>query len=213
MIKISPSLLSADFMNLEIDIKNVQKAGADLLHLDVMDGHFVPNLTFGVPIIKQIERISEIPLDVHLMVTNPGDYFDALADCGVKYISFHQETVFHAHRLIYSLKEKGIKAGIALNPATPVDTLIPVLPDLDFVLLMSVNPGFGGQSFLPLVLSKIRNLRKLSEETNPELEIEIDGGVNAENAVELRNAGADILVAGSFIFGSNNFKERIESLK
>ena len=213
MIKTAPSLLSADFMNLEKEIKDVQKAGADILHLDVMDGHFVPNLSFGLPIIKQINKISDIPLDVHLMVTNPGDYFDALAKCGVKYVSFHEETVFHAHRLIHSLKEKGIKSGIALNPATPVDTIIPVLPDLDFVLLMSVNPGFGGQSFLPLVFPKIRKLKQLCANLNTELEIEIDGGVTNKNAHELVEAGADILVAGSYVFKSDNYKKRIESLR
>jgi len=213
MIKIAPSLLSADFVRLEEEINNIQKAGADILHLDVMDGHFVPNLTFGLPVIKQIKDITKIPIDVHLMVTNPDKYLDTLGKWNIDYVSFHQEAETHIHRQLKVLQKYGVKAGIALNPATPVETIFPVVADLDFVLIMSVNPGFGGQSFLPLVYDKIEKLRKFSAEINPELEIEVDGGVNKSNAPKLISKGTDILVAGSFVFGSDNYKKQIQSLK
>ncbi len=212
MIKIAPSLLSADFTNLNQEIHKVQEAGADILHLDVMDGHFVPNLTFGLPIIKQIKQISEIPLDVHLMVTNPEIYLEKLIEWKIEYVSIHQETVFHLHRQISFLRSKNIKAGIALNPATPVEMIFPMIPELDFVLLMSVNPGFGGQKFLPLVYDKIRKLREFSDQKNPDLEIEVDGGVNDKNAKKLIESGTDVLVSGSYIFGSNDYKEQINRL-
>jgi len=212
-IKIAPSLLAADFTNIEKEIKAITEAGADLLHLDVMDGHFVPNLTFGLPIIKQIKQISDIPLDVHLMVTNPENYLDTLADLGVEYVSFHQETVFHIHRQLTVLRDKGVKAGIALNPATPVETIFPVLEYVDFILLMSVNPGFGGQKFLPLVLDKIKTIKTEIKRRNLSLEIQVDGGVNAATIDSLREAGADILVAGSYVFGGDDYRQRIESLK
>lgn len=212
-IQIAPSLLSADFMNLQKDIAAVEAAGADILHLDVMDGHFVPNLTFGMPLIAQIRKATSLPLDVHLMVTNPEDYLPALADLGVEYVSFHQETVFHIHRQIYVLKERGVKAGIALNPATPVSSIEPVISDLDFVLLMSVNPGFGGQKFLPIVYEKIAALKEAALMLNPELLIEVDGGVNNQNAGDLAAVGADILVAGSYVFGSDDYHAAITSLK
>ncbi|MDO9578028.1 MAG: ribulose-phosphate 3-epimerase [Candidatus Cloacimonadales bacterium] len=213
MVKIAPSLLSADFTNLEKEIIAVTEAGADMLHLDVMDGHFVPNLTFGLPIIKQICEISTLPLDVHLMVTNPAQYFVDLAKMGIRYISFHQETEFHIHRQLQTLKDLGVKAGVALNPATPVASIFPVLTDIDFVLLMSVNPGFGGQKFLPLVFDKIVNLRKQLEKIGHKIELEVDGGVNEENALTLISRGVNILVAGSYIFGSDNYKDRIENLR
>ena len=213
MIKIAPSVLSEDFLNLEKEINAVQQAGADILHLDVMDGHFVPNLTYGMPIIEQIKEIAEIPLDVHLMVSNPASYLELLAKWKIDYVSFHQEAEQHLHRQIHVLKDQGVKAGIALNPATPVESIIPVLPDLDFVLLMSVNPGFGGQSFLPLVYSKIEKLKDLANKMNPDLEIEVDGGVNNENSHVLQKCGADILVAGSYIFKSDDYSQKIESLR
>ena len=213
MVKIAPSLLSADFVRLEEEINNIQKAGADLLHLDIMDGHFVPNLTFGLPIIKQIKDIAKIPIDVHLMVTNPDFYLETLGKWNIDYVSFHQEAENHIHRQIKVLQKNGVKAGIALNPATPVDTLLSILPELDFVLIMSVNPGFGGQSFIPLVYEKIEKLRKLADKVNPELEIEVDGGVNNVNAPKLIDKGTNILVAGSYIFGSTDYKKQIQSLK
>ncbi len=213
MVKIAPSLLSADFKNLEHEISRVQDAGADILHLDIMDGHFVPNLTFGVPIIKQIKSMAKIPVDVHLMVTNPEKYLKILGDWSIEYVSFHQETVFHLHRQVHVLKEKNVKAGIALNPATPVETIYDLIPDLDFVLIMSVNPGFGGQEFLTLVYEKIRKLRKIADEKNPALLIEVDGGINNIIAPELVKAGTDILVAGSYIFGQNDYQKQIQSLR
>ncbi|MCK4653285.1 MAG: ribulose-phosphate 3-epimerase [Candidatus Cloacimonetes bacterium] len=213
MVKIAPSLLSADFTNLEKEIKKVQDAGADILHLDIMDGHFVPNLTFGPLIIKQIKAISKIPVDVHLMVTNPEKYLETLGDWGIEYVSFHQETVFHLHRQVSVLKAKNVKTGIALNPATPVETIFSILSDVDFVLIMSVNPGFGGQKFLPLVYDKIKKLRKFADEKNPNLEIEVDGGVDDKNAPKLVKAGVHILVAGSYIFGKEDYKKQIQSLR
>lgn len=213
MIKIAPSLLSANFVRLEEEINNIQKAGADILHLDVMDGHFVPNLTFGLPIIKQIKDIAQIPVDVHLMVTNPDVYLETLGKWKIDYVSFHQEAEVHIHRQLKVLQKYGVKAGIALNPATPIETIFPVIAELDFVLIMSVNPGFGGQSFIPLVYDKIEKLRKLADQVNPDLEIEVDGGVNNINAPELINKGTDILVAGSFVFGSDDYKKQIEILK
>ncbi len=213
MKRIAPSVLSADFLNLEKELRAIDTAGADLIHLDVMDGHFVPNLTFGFPIVERISQITQLPLDMHLMVTNPQDYIQLAAKTGIKYLSFHQETAFHIHRIISQIKEAGIKAGVALNPATPVQTLLPVLPDLDFILLMSVNPGFGGQSFLPLVIDKIKELDLLRKNKNLDFEIEIDGGVTNNNAQSLWHAGADILVAGSYIFKSLNYADSIRSLK
>ena len=213
MLKIAPSILSADFLNLESDLQKVVKSGADILHLDVMDGHFVPNLTFGYPIISQIRKHFQIPLDAHLMITNPESYIDILAEIGVDYISIHQETVLHLHRYIQQIKGYGIKAGIALNPATPVESLFPIIKDLDFVLIMSVNPGFGGQKFLELALDKIKVLRQKASDLSTDLMIEIDGGVNHQNAPLLQKAGADILVAGSYIFKSSNYAESINSLR
>jgi len=209
MVKIAPSLLSADFTKLAEEVRKLENADADIIHLDVMDGHFVPNLTFGPPVIKQIRKLTSLPMDVHLMVNNPQDYLPLLAKMGIEYVSFHQEVVPHLHRQLYVLKEAGVKAGIALNPATPIETILPVLEDLDFILLMSVDPGFGGQSFLPLVFPKIVKLRKLS----PDLEIEVDGGVNNENAPKLVAAGCNILVAGSYILGNLDYKIQIESLR
>ncbi|RLC52657.1 MAG: ribulose-phosphate 3-epimerase [Candidatus Cloacimonadota bacterium] len=213
MVKIAPSILSADFLNLQKEIEAVQKAGADILHLDVMDGHFVPNLTFGMPIIKQIKEMAAVPLDVHLMVSNPAEYLELLGKWKIDYVSFHQEAENHLHRQIHVLKENSVKAGIALNPATPIETILPILPDLDFVLLMSVNPGFGGQGFLPLVYDKIKRLKEFAINLNPDLEIEVDGGVNKENTHDLQSSGVDILVAGSYIFRSSNYLQQISSLR
>ncbi|MCD4819082.1 MAG: ribulose-phosphate 3-epimerase [Candidatus Cloacimonetes bacterium] len=213
MIKIAPSILAANFLHLEKEISKIEKSGADIIHLDVMDGHFVPNLTFGLLIIKQISKVTKLPLDVHLMVTNPQNYFNNLAEIGVNYISFHQETEFHIHKRISELKKLGVKAGIALNPATPVNTIFPVLDELDFVLLMSVNPGFGGQKFLPLVKSKIKELAQIRRKNNLNFEIEIDGGITNNISKEMIELGTDILVAGSYIFKSDNYKDQIDALK
>ncbi|MBT5420089.1 MAG: ribulose-phosphate 3-epimerase [Candidatus Cloacimonetes bacterium] len=213
MIKIAPSLLSADFIRLEEEINKIQDAGADILHLDVMDGHFVPNLTFGLPIIKQIKDFTKIPIDVHLMVSNPATYLETLGKWNIDYVSFHQEAEIHIHRQIKVLQDLGVKAGIAINPATPIESIFPVVADLDFVLIMSVNPGFGGQNFIPNVYDKIEKLRKLADQVNPDLEIEIDGGVNNIIAPKLISKGSDILVAGSYVFNSDNYKNQIQSLR
>lgn len=213
MIKVSPSILSADFANLRQDLTAVIKAGSDYLHIDVMDGHYVPNLTFGNPIIERINAISTIPLDVHLMVTNPSNYYKFLANIKVAMISFHPSTVYHLHREIYKIKELGIKAGVALNPGDPISLIEEVLQDLDFVLIMSVNPGYGGQSFIENSYAKIERLSQIRKEQNLAFEIEIDGGVNNLNAPKLREAGVDIFVAGSYVFKSTNYTAAIESLK
>lgn len=212
-MKVAPSLLAANFLHLEREIRAVEEAGADLLHLDIMDGHFVPNLTYGLPLIKAIKKISRIPVDVHFMVTNPGQYLADMAEIGIDYVSIHQETEWHLQRQISVMKAAGIKAGVALNPATPVITLYPILPELDFVLLMSVNPGFGGQKFLPMVYPKLRELKEYASRVNPGLEIEVDGGVNNLNAQQLLELGADILVAGTYIFSHSDYKQQILGLR
>lgn len=212
MVKIAPSILAADFTKLADEIKKIEKAGADMLHLDVMDGHFVPNLTFGLPVIKQIRQITDLPLDVHLMVTNPEMYIDPLGEIGVQYISFHPETVYHLDRLITQIQVKGINAGLAINPGTPVGVVESIIDILDFVLLMSVNPGFGGQNFIRRTFDKIDQLNKLKANVNESLLIEIDGGVDDKTSTELIARGADLLVAGSYIF-KGNYKERIESIR
>ena len=212
MIFTAPSILSADFLNLEKDILSVLDAGADIIHLDIMDGHFVPNLTFGFPIISQIRKITNAPLDAHFMVTNPENYLDEIEKNSLDYISFHYETVLHAHRLIQRLKTIGCKSGIALNPATPVSVLEDILSDLDFVLIMSVNPGFGGQKFIPQTIQKIQKLSGMIENTAKKILIEVDGGVTDKNAPELIKAGANILVAGSFIFKADDYKSQIKKL-
>jgi len=213
MVKIAPSLLSADFLNLGKDITKVLESGADLLHIDVMDGHFVPNLSYGIPIIKQIRNFTDAPLDVHLMITNPEQMIDLY--CGLKpdYISFHIETVFHSHRLIQHIKKHNIKAGVVLNPGTPITQIESILEDIDFVLLMSVNPGFGGQSFIKSILDKLAHLNEIRRTRSLNFEIEIDGGVTNLNSSELIQRGADILVAGSYVFNADDYQSRIRSLR
>ncbi len=213
MIKVSPSILSADFANLQQDLTAVIKAGSDFLHIDVMDGHYVPNLTFGNPIIEKINTISTIPLDVHLMVTNPSDYYKFLANLRVAMISFHPATVHHLHREIYKIKELGIKAGLALNPGDSISIIEEVLADIDFVLVMSVNPGYGGQSFISSSYEKVEKLDRIRKEKNLSFKIEIDGGVNDKNAPQLIQAGVDIFVAGSYVFKSKDYAKAIDSLK
>lgn len=208
---IAASVLSADFSRLGEEIAALD--AADLLHLDLMDGHYVPNLSFGYPIVQCISRLTDKPLDAHLMVTNPDFYIEGLAELGVRYFSFHQETVYHPHRMIQKLKSLGLKAGLALNPGTPLSTIMALLGDLDYVLLMSVNPGFSYQSFIPSTLDKIRELNSLRNRYNPELQIQVDGGVTDKNAAEIRAAGADILVSASYIFSSNDYSKAINTLK
>lgn len=208
---IAPSVLSADFSRLGEELSRL--SAADLIHLDLMDGHYVPNLSYGYPLIESIHRHTDKPLDAHLMVTNPGDYIENLSCLEVKWISFHPETVFHPHRLVQYIQSLGIKAGFALNPATPLSILDAILPELDFVLLMSVNPGYSAQSFIPSVLDKLRALDSIRKDRKLKYLIEVDGGVSDQNATQLIKSGADILVSASYIFNSSDYTLAINKLK
>ena len=213
-IKVAPSILSADFSRLGEEIKAVEAAGADIIHIDVMDGHFVPNITIGPLIVEAARKSTTVPLDVHLMITNPELYIADFAKAGADYITVHVETAFHLNRLIQSIREHaGVKAAVSLNPATPLSSLDYILPELDMVLIMSVNPGFGGQSFIPSAIDKIRKLRKRIDELGLKIEIEVDGGVKPENAAEIADAGADILVAGSAVFGKKDYAAAIRGIR
>ncbi|MGN0954658.1 ribulose-phosphate 3-epimerase [Dialister sp.] len=212
-MKIAPSILAADFSRLADELKDIEQGGADYVHLDVMDGHFVPNLSFGVPVIKALRPCTELPFDVHLMTEHPEDYLDGLESCHAHMVSFHVEAVPHLDRMIHNIKDRGIKAGIALNPGTSLTAIDQVLPLLDFVLIMSVNPGFGGQKFISYSLDKIAALSAMIKERGLTIPIEVDGGVNKENAPLLKKAGADILVAGSSVFGKKDRAEAIRNLK
>jgi len=209
---IAPSLLSADFGRLNAEIAELQTYGVEMFHLDIMDGHFVPNLTFGLPVIKSIARVAKVPLDAHLMVTNPHEYISPLADAGVSLFSFHIEVAHHSHRLVHTIKQKGMKAGIALNPGTPVTTVYDLLTDVDFILIMSVNPGFSGQSFIQQSLRKISALTEYRASHSLGFEIEVDGGVNSDLIKSIVNAGADIVVASSFIFDAEDRETALRNL-
>ncbi|MBS7530353.1 ribulose-phosphate 3-epimerase [Hazenella sp. IB182353] len=213
MIKIAPSILSADFANLGAEIKEVEEAGADWIHVDVMDGHFVPNITIGPLIVEAIRPHTTLPLDVHLMIEQPERYINQFARNGADYITVHQEACPHLHRTIYQIKEQGVKAGVVLNPATPISAIESILPDLDLVLLMTVNPGFGGQSFITSVLTKIQQLRMQIEAMGLEIDIEVDGGINQKTAADVVAAGANVLVAGSAIFGEADRKRALQAIK
>jgi len=212
-MKIAPSILSADFGNLAEDVRKVSEAGADYIHVDVMDGHFVPNLTMGPMIVEAVKKATSVPLDIHFMVENIPFFIDMYKHLKPEFISFHIEEEKHINRVIQKIRNEGIRPAVVLNPATPVSMLEYIISDVDMVLLMSVNPGFGGQKFIPSIFDKISKLRELASKKNPALLIEIDGGVNDKNAPLLRKAGADILVAGSFVFKSDDYKKAIESLK
>jgi ribulose-phosphate 3-epimerase len=212
-IKVAPSILSADFSRLGDEIRSVEAAGADIIHVDVMDGHFVPNITIGPLIVEAARRSTKLPLDVHLMITNPELYIADFAKAGADYLAVHVETAFHLHRLVQSIKEHNVKAAVSLNPATPLSALDHILPDLDMVVIMSVNPGFGGQSFIPSAMEKIRQLRKRIDEAGLSIEIEVDGGVKPSNAAEIAAAGADILVAGSAVFGAKDYAAAIRGIR
>jgi len=199
---IAPSILSADFARLGGEIESVEKGGADLLHLDIMDGHFVPNITIGPPVVSSVRKITGLPLDVHLMIEEPGRFVDEFIRAGVNWISVHAETDVHLNRTIRHIQSQGVLAGVALNPATPLAVLDEVLGDIDFVLVMSVNPGFGGQQFIPSMLDKIRKLKEKVTSNNYRARIEVDGGIDAGNLGEVLNAGADVIVAGSAVFRS-----------
>lgn len=210
---ISPSLLSADFTDLKSDVAMLNNSSADMVHCDVMDGVFVPNISFGFPVIKAVKAISRKPLDVHLMIVKPERYVGLSADAGADYLTVHQEAVTHLDRLIHQIHDAGMKASVALNPSTPVHMLEDVIADLDMVLLMSVNPGFGGQKFIENTISKTRRLRKLIAESGSHALIEVDGGVNGETAPRLVEAGVDVLVSGSYVFRAKDPYKAIDLLK
>jgi ribulose-phosphate 3-epimerase len=212
-VKLAPSILSADLLKLESQIREVEQNGADFIHVDVMDGQYVPNLTFGPVMVRTLKRITKLPLDVHLMMLNADRYIGEFADAGAAYITVHQEAITHLHSTIADIKSHNVKAGVSLNPATPINTLDDILPDLDLVLIMSVNPGFGGQKFLPLANSKVGRLHRNRKERQLEFLIEVDGGVNSKTAPELIRAGADVLVAGNAIFAATDIGQACRTLK
>jgi ribulose-phosphate 3-epimerase len=213
MIKISPSILSADFSRLGEDVRAVDRAGADYIHIDVMDGHFVPNITIGPLVVDALRKVTDKPLDVHLMIENPDLYIADFAKAGADIITVHQEAVPHLHRTIQLIKSLGKKAGVSLNPGTPVETLDIILDDLDLVLIMSVNPGFGGQSFIPSALNKISALRQRITQRGLATELEVDGGVKIDNIRDVVAAGADVLVAGSAVFNTDDYAATIAALR
>lgn len=212
-LRIAPSILSADFARLADEVLRVEMGGADMLHVDVMDGHFVPNLTVGPPIVEALRKVTKLPLDVHLMITNPDAYVPEFADAGADYLTVHVETCPHLHRTVQAIKERGVKAGVTLNPATPLSAIEEILPDVDLLLVMSVNPGFGGQQFIPGSLQKIARARRLIDETRSHAALEVDGGVKVDNASRIVKAGADILVAGSAIFSSTDYGATIRAMR
>ena len=198
---LAPSILSSDYARLGEEVAAAARGGASLVHVDVMDGHFVPNITLGPPIVASLHKATPLPLDVHLMIENADRYLQAFVDAGAAWVSLHQEAVPHLQRQVAFLRERGVRAGVALNPATPLATLDEILPELDYVLVMSVNPGFGGQKFIPAALDKIRRLRRIIQDRGLKAQIEVDGGVDLGNIRSLVEAGAEVLVAGSAVFG------------
>lgn len=220
MVMLAPSILSADFANLLKDIKEVETAGADMLHIDVMDGHFVPNISIGLPVVKSIKKVTKLPLDVHLMILNPERYIDDFISAGANYITVHAEACFHLHRLIESIRALGAKPSVALNPATSLNDIEYIIDYIDMVLIMTVNPGFGGQNFIKEMVYKINRLKKMILKRNLDVKIQVDGGINLDNVEEVVKAGADIIVAGSAIFRADSientvfeFKEKISRIK
>lgn len=213
MRKIAPSILSADFSKLGEEILAVEAAEADWIHIDVMDGHFVPNITIGPAPIKSLRKITRLPFDVHLMIKNPERYIDSFADAGSDVITVHVEAACHLHRVITQIKERGVKAGVSLNPATPLIQVEPILGNVDVLLIMTVNPGFGGQKFIEQSLPKIRKAREIVNSMAPNVAIEVDGGVTIDNIKSIVEAGADIFVAGASVFGSGNYGKTIRAMK
>ena len=213
MVKIAPSILSADFSRLGDEIKAVEDAGADWIHVDVMDGHFVPNITIGPPVIESIRKVTKLPLDVHLMIEHADCYVKSFAEAGADLLTVHVEACPHLSRTLQTIRELDVRAGVVLNPATPLSSLEEVLHEIDMVLLMSVNPGFSGQSFIPSVLDKASNLRDIMSHYEDEIEMQVDGGVRVDNAGEIKEAGASVLVAGSAIFNSKDYKKTIQQLR
>jgi ribulose-phosphate 3-epimerase len=212
-IDIAPSILSADFSRLSEEIEAVERGGATILHVDVMDGHFVPNLTVGLPVVKSISRSTRLPIDAHLMISEPGRYAEQFVEAGAKMVSVHIEADAHLHRTLHSIKEAGAQAGVVLNPATPIESLTESLPFADYVLVMSVNPGFGGQRFISTSVDKVRRLRRMIEDRKLDTRIEIDGGIDKENIATVVAAGAEIIVAGSAIFGSQDPEAAVRGLR
>ncbi|MGH7184388.1 MAG: ribulose-phosphate 3-epimerase [Nitrospiraceae bacterium] len=213
MARIAPSILAADFARLAEEVAAVERAGADFLHIDVMDGHFVPNLTIGPPIVAALRKVTKLPLDVHLMITNTDAFIAEFAEAGADYLTVHVEACPHLHRTVQSIKERGVKAGVTLNPATSLNTIEEILPDVDMVLIMSVNPGFGGQKFIPSSLPKISSARAMIDRAESHALLEVDGGIKIDNVAQVLAAGADVLVAGSAIFSSQNYAETIAAMR
>ncbi len=211
--KISPSILSADFLRLGEEVQALEKAGADYIHVDIMDGHFVPNLTIGPPVLKALRRITSLPLDVHLMIENPDQYLAAFAEAGAAILTVHVEAVVHLHRTLSEIRALGAKAGVSLNPATPVCLIEPALEYADLVLVMTVNPGFGGQEFIPEVLPKIGQIRSLIDKNRERVELEVDGGIKTENIGSIAAAGADVFVSGSGIFKKPDYQKTISEMR
>jgi ribulose-phosphate 3-epimerase len=212
-VRIAPSILSADFARLADEVSLVERGGADLLHVDVMDGHFVPNLTVGPMVVEALRKVTKLPLDCHLMITNPDSYIAEFADAGADYLTVHVEACTHLHRTVQAIKERGVKAGVTLNPATSLVTIEEIVADVDLVLIMSVNPGFGGQAFIPSALRKVARARQLIDQAGSHALLEVDGGVKTDNAADVIAAGADILVAGSAVFCGEDYAGTIHSLR
>lgn len=213
MLKLAPSILSADFGTLAEDVKKIEEGGADIIHVDVMDGHFVPNISFGAPVMKGLNGKTILTYDVHLMIENPDKYIDDFVTPQTEYITVHQEACTHLHRTIQNIKSKGIKAGVSLNPATPVSSLECIIEDVDLVLVMSVNPGFGGQKFIPGALEKVRQLAEIKKIKGLDFVIEIDGGITLDNIKEVIDAGVEMVVAGSAVFGAEDVVQRVKDFK
>lgn len=213
MIKIAPSILSADFSILADEVASLEKAGADYIHVDIMDGHFVPNITFGPGVVKALKRKTSLPLDVHLMIENPDQYIDAFIEAGADIVTVHVEAATHLQRTLSTIRKKGVKAGISLNPATPVQYVDYVLDDIDMVLIMTVNPGFGGQKFIPSMIPKIQKVRDLVEGMKHAIEIEVDGGITPDNVDSVIAAGANVIVAGSAVFQASDRKKVVQDLR
>ena len=213
MSLLAPSILAADFSNLSQQIRAVELGSSDLIHCDIMDGKFVPNITFGPKIVATVRKLTRLPLDVHLMIERPQNIISDFINAGANYITIHQEEVIHLDKVLNSIKEQGAKAGVSVNPSTPIETLLPILHLADLVLVMSVNPGFGGQSFIEYTLEKVKKLDRIRKNNNYNFSIEIDGGVNSENIVKIKNAGCDIIVAGTAVFGNEDITTATTKLK
>ncbi|HEX8651993.1 MAG TPA: ribulose-phosphate 3-epimerase [Pyrinomonadaceae bacterium] len=213
MVEIAPSILSADFTRLGEEIAAIERGGAKIVHFDVMDGHFVPNITIGLPVLKSLAGATTLPVDAHLMITEPGRYAEQFVEAGAQMVSIHVETDAHLHRTLNAIRAKGAQAGVALNPLTPLEHLEEALPHADFILLMSVNPGFGGQKFISTSVDKLRRLRRMIDERGLKTRIEIDGGIDRTNIAEVASAGAEIIVAGSAVFGTSDPAQAVRDLR